>query len=384
MSGEELSKLEPELLAQAKAVLADLKFKHATGLESPNRIDLPKLTELATRDIPEKVPLYLDLLFPGAYLLVGRPKVGKSWFLMQLAIAAAESRDFLGFKCITSGHVLLILAEDDDARVKSRLNHMGVATFPDNVHFITQQGFIALARQYAPHITFEQFLRQYLLGHPEIKYTFLDTETTIRQIWKGESGKGERDLTRVTESDYQQTRAFDEIALETRSFIALTNHAKKRGGEEFDIHESINRSNTAFAGCSGSLVLADFPDRQQLEGNSRQRVLGIRGRDLRDDLALALVQREADACFQCLGIYEEVRQNDAEDEILKAVERIQEETGGASYVALSDIADDLGMKTFAVQRRLSRMFAKSHTRHWGKYIVATKRGRHGGIRLDPR
>lgn len=377
------SKLTEAELRAVEAWRNDAVFTVDTGLEPPNRLELPRFTDLAEREIAPKVPLYEGFIYPGAYLLVGRPKVGKSWWMLQLALAAAEGRAFLGFQCVTPGEVLCILAEDDDARVKSRLQHMGYVTFPSNIHFVTQQGFIELAKKYAPHMTFEQFLKLYLKGHPGVKYCFLDTEVTIRQIWAGER-KAVRELNRITESDYQQTRAYDEIALEFAVFIALTNHAKKRNGEEIDIHESINRSNTAFAGCSGSIVLADYPDRNHLEGSSNKRVLGIRARDLRDDVALALRQRAEDACFESLGAYSEVRQSEAEEEIMETVLRIQEEVGGASYTTNEDIAQELGLKTFTVKRRVSRMLEKPERRYWGKYIVSTKRGRNGGIRLDPR
>lgn len=380
---EALTKLTDSERMEIIRFQQEQQFFIDTGLRPVTELALPVLADLASMEIEEKVPLYAELLYPGAFLIVGRPKVGKSWFLMQLALSAAESRPFLGFQCVTPGEVLVILAEDDDSRVKSRLQHMGYVNFPGNVSFITQQGFMALAKQYAPHMTFEQFLDQYLEGHPGVRYVFVDTETTTRQIWNGERERT-RDTSRVTETDYSQTRAFDEIALKRKTFIGLVNHAKKRNGEEVDIHESINRSNTAFAGCSGSVVLADYPDTSQLDGNSRARVLGIRGRDLKDDVVLALTQREEDAQFENLGPYNEVRQTENEEEILKCVESLQEERGGAGYTSIEDVASELGRKTHTVKRAVSRMLEKASRRTWGRYLVATKRGRGGGIRLEPR
>ena len=345
-------------------------------------LDLQSFHDLAHTEVPEKIPLYVDLLYAGAYLLVGRPKVGKSWFLLQLALAAAEGRAFLGFHCQQPGAVLCIFAEDDAGRIKSRLQAMGYVNLPANIYFITQQDFMTLAKQCSQHMTFEMFLDRWLGGHPDVRYVLIDTETTCRQIWIGERGRA--DNRRVTETDYAQTRAFDEMALRRNVFIGLVNHAKKKDGESTDIHESINRSNTAFAGCSGSVVLTDYPDHNQLEGESKKRVLGIRGRDLRDDVVLALQQREEDACFEALGVYHEVRQTDTEDEILRTVLELQSEVGGASFIGMDDVAAELGRKTHTIKRAVSRMMEKSERRFWKEYRVQTKRGRGGGIRLDPR
>ena len=194
---------------------------------------------------------------PGAWLVVGRPKIGKSWLILQMALAVAEGGTFLGFECQAAGvEVLAIFGEDDDSRIQSRLAALGVANAPRNCHVINQAVLFALAKRFADTLTFAEFLEVWLTEHPKVRLILVDTETTVRQVWAGERGQDAGP--RVTETDYKQTRTFDEIALRRQLVILLVNHASKRKGDSWsDIHELINRANTALAGAPGSIALAD-------------------------------------------------------------------------------------------------------------------------------
>jgi hypothetical protein len=268
-SGTEFGKLEQPSVEQVLDEAGDTR--------------LVSLSELAAKPVAVKVPLVKDLLFPGAWLLVGRPKIGKSWLILQMALAIAEAGAFLGFECQAPGpEVLCIFGEDDDARIQSRLVALGVSRAPVNSHVINQQNLFALAKRYAETVTFTQFLNSWLAKHPRVRLVVIDTETTVRQVWAGE--RGQDTGPRVTETDYKQTRTFDELALRRQIVIVLVNHASKRKGSDWiDPHELINRANTALAGASGSIVLADPPDADPFDTKSRTRVLAIRGRDVKDD-----------------------------------------------------------------------------------------------------
>ena len=348
----------------------------ATDLAS---LTLPSFADLRQMEIPTKQPIVNDLLYPGAYLFVGRPKIGKSWMLLQLVIAIGEQSPFLGFSPHERGEVLAIFGEDDDERIRSRLDTLGCAQPPATVRVVNQQRLIALARQFAASLTFPQFLDAYLEAHPGVRCVAVDTEVTARQVWNGERPK-EAETIRITETDYQQTRAFDEIALRRRVAILLTNHAAKRRGETFDLHETINRSNTALAGASGSIVLADPPDADPLDPSQRMRVLAVRARDLRDEVLLAVEQRAETSWFHSLGPFIEVRQTQAEDDVLHAVEEIQ---GGDAdeYVSAGDVAEHLGRRRETIKRTLGRMLKGGRTT-WKQYRILAKRGREGGYRLE--
>lgn len=339
---------------------------------------LSSLTSVAAREVPPKVPLVKDLLYPGAWLFTGRPKIGKSWALLQLALGVAEGTTFLGYSIAARDlEVLAIFGEDDDARIKSRLATLGVARPPSNVHVVNRETLIELAKRFSGGLTFIEFLEQWLIAHPKVRLVLVDTEMLVRQLWAIES-----EGPRVIENDYRQTRSYDELALRRQLVIILVNHAaKRRGGEWSDIHELINRSNTAFAGASGSIALADPPDADPFDTKSKTRVLGIRGRDLADDILLAVHQEKDMPYFVSDGEYAEVRQTQVEAQLLEALEDLQQEIEAGQYVTAEDLAAATGKTRETVKRSISRMISKGRTL-WKKRRVVAKRGRGGGLRLE--
>ena len=348
-----------------------------SGAAALSFVSLKTLTHMT---IARKIALVENLLFPGAWLVTGRPKIGKSWLLLQLALAVAEGETFLGLNCQTAS-VLAVFGEDDDARIKGRLEALGVGRAPDNCFFINHKTLRELGRRFADHLTFEEFLGAWIEAHPAVKLVVLDTETTVRQVWRGE--RTEDASPQVTERDYKQTRTFDDIALRHSIVVLLVNHAgKRKGGEYVDFHEMINRSNTALAGCSGSIVLADPPDADPFDPKSKQRVLAVRGRDLQDDILLGVHQDVNIPLFVSDGPYVEVRQTQAEAEIIEALIEIMPEIPAGEYVSSEDVASHLGRNRATVRRTVTRMLAANRT-VWKRSKVTAKRGKKGGIRLDP-
>lgn len=349
---------------------------------SVSTLVFPTMADINTAVIEPKTPLFQDLLFPGAWLGVGRPKIGKSWLFLQMVLAAAEDDTFLGYPSMIPGaEALAIFAEDDDARIKSRLGALGVANAPTRCHVINQRQFFALAAQYGKQMTFVEFLGAWLRAHPKVKLVIVDTETATRQIWSGEAGSDGSH--RIVETDYKQTRAFDALALELRMVIILVNHASKRKGEWVDIHELINRSNTALAGASGSIVLADPPDADPLDPTQKTRILGVRGRDLADDLLLAVHQHPDMPRFVSEGAYQLVQQTKAEQECMTALEGMMRDVEPNAYVTAKDLADALSKSAATIQRAISRMLKEGRTT-WKGFRITAKPGKKGGLRLDPR
>lgn len=320
---------------------------------------------------------FLDSIMPeGCFLIVGRPKVGKSWLLLQLAVTVACAGTFLGYGATGQFSVLYIAAEDDAGRIKSRLQRFKVDA-PPGVNLMLRAGLAADAKLYAEHYSFSEYLDDYLSKNAGIRVVIIDTESTVRSEWDKGRSVGDLEST-ITRKDYAEVREFDELAHRRHVFIGLVNHtAKRRSSFWIDIHELINRTNTAAAGASGSWVLADPPGADQLEENPDGcKVLGIRGRDISKDLLLA-VRQDDFAVFQNLGPYNEHRQTEAEKEVLECLEEMHKEAPEAWQTA-EDIASELGKKPAAVRRAISRM-KKAGKHSWKVYHVETKKKM--GVRL---
>lgn len=328
------------------------------------------INQIAQTKVVGREWFFASLIPAGAFLIVGRPKVGKSWLLLQLALCAAGGGVFLGYESLLIPEVLYIAAEDDESRIQTRLSTYRLGEAPSGLHVVVRDEFTVWATEYSKHYSLPQFLDAYLEGHGRTKFVILDTETTCRQMWSGE--RVSRDAS-ITRKDYQEVRDFDSLALKHSAFIGLVNHTSKRkNGSWFDIHELINRTNTALAGASGSIVLADPPDRDPFDEKSKLRVLGVRGRDLRDDILLAVEQNDL-AVFENKGPFVKHQQTQAELQILEGLERLSTDTGGTGeqWFPAKAIAEEIGAKAGNVQRSISRMM-RANRYTWKEWRLETK------------
>ena len=71
----------------------------------------------------------------GVYLLVSKPKVGKSLFALQLANSIANGKPFLSHEILKPSPVLYITTELSDSQLKDRCNLLGIS-FEKNQFFV--------------------------------------------------------------------------------------------------------------------------------------------------------------------------------------------------------------------------------------------------------
>lgn len=360
-------------------------FGRALPAPSASRMAVPgSLDEISRAVFSPRVWLYEELLTAGAVMLVGRPKVGKSWLMLQLLIAAAGGDDFLDWRC-RSGPVecLYVAAEDDQRRLHERVAHLG-RPVPRGIHVIVQDDLAALAKRFGhevPH--FHAFLEQYLRStFPAVKLVVLDTPATIEAMWAGEKLESARGAPQ-TKVDYQASRVYDQLALRRGLSIVLLHHTSKRkaGARVVDYHELVNTTNTSVAGCSASLVLADTPGYDPNGEPVPEKVFAVRGRDLARD-GLYLLRQDVRAQFSNLGAYYATQNSDKELLLLKALHDLHEADGWASsknYSAKA-IAAVLGGRAASVEQAVSRM-KLSGRMAYGEYTIQHARGPGGGLRL---
>ncbi len=82
-------------------------------------------------------PLIEGLLYAGTYLFVGAPKVGKSFFMLQLAFSVSTGKPLWNYS-VNKGTVLYLALEDNLGRLQKRLYGMfGTDSTPD-LHIATE------------------------------------------------------------------------------------------------------------------------------------------------------------------------------------------------------------------------------------------------------
>ena len=101
-------------------------------------------SDLQHRSYPEVGWVLPGLVPEGLSLLVGRPKVGKSWLALDLALAVASGGTCLGVELEEPADVLYCALEDNERRLRSRIfklmGDQGLAPYRDAGHVLAATG----------------------------------------------------------------------------------------------------------------------------------------------------------------------------------------------------------------------------------------------------
>ena len=218
------------------------------GVGSHNTLIIPKMydaADLLKMTLPKTTWVVRGLMPAGLIVLGGKPKVGKSWFALQLGLAIARGETFLGFST-GGGQVLYLALEDSAQRVQSRLKRvlngepcpMGLTICLEWGRFDPETGLAALDK--------------YLAEHPDCKLVIVDVLTKVRPL-----GKANKELN-AYERDYQIASALKKVA-DKHGVCALgITHLRKSDGRGSggDVFERVTGS-TGFPAAADVLMVLD-------------------------------------------------------------------------------------------------------------------------------
>ena len=106
----------------------------------------------------------------GVGLLAGKPKIGKSWLMLNESIAVAKGTKALGALNTRWGRVLYLALEDSEQRLQERYRQALAGDHPPtNLDIVTEWPRIGEG--------FETYLREYLNQHPDTVYVGIDTHS---------------------------------------------------------------------------------------------------------------------------------------------------------------------------------------------------------------
>ncbi len=142
--------------------------------EKQNNIKVIDAETLMDKRLPP-TKFCVDTLLPqGLCILGGAPKVGKSWFVLDLCTHVARGDEFLGLS-VARGKVLYLCLEDSERRIQERLNTI-TADVPEGLYFamgeITMESGIC------------DFLRKCKQKCPELTLIVIDTFQLIQELRK--------------------------------------------------------------------------------------------------------------------------------------------------------------------------------------------------------
>jgi RecA-family ATPase len=193
------------------------------------------------------------LLWPGTYLFVGAPKVGKSFLVAQIAYHVSTGLDLWGYP-VRQGPVLYLALEDDYRRLQNRLYRMFGTDSAENLHFAIQ------AKQLSQGLM-EQ-LQKFLREHPQTRLVIIDTLQKIREAG-GESYS--------YASDYELIGRLKQFADQTGICLLLVHHTRKQQAE--DKFDMISGTNGLLGAADGAFLLRK---EQRIDGTA---TLEVSGRD---------------------------------------------------------------------------------------------------------
>jgi hypothetical protein len=232
----------------------------------------------------------------GLTLLVGRPKVGKSWLVLDLCLACAEGRSTLGLINPACGDVLYLALEDGKRRLQRRIDKLlspFQRAWPSRLHLVTSGGWRRADFGGAEDI--ENWYRS-------VSNPVLVVIDTLERIRKPATGKGT-----LYSADYESIIGLQKVAVERGIAIVILHHDRKSEAED------------AFDTVSGTLGLTGAADTILiLKRKSGGVVLHARGRDI--DESETAFQFDKQTCrWTILGAAAEVQRSAERTRVIEAL-----------------------------------------------------------------
>ena len=151
----------------------------------PNIITAPELVQKEFKPIQWAVD---GILPEGVTLLVGAPKLGKSWLCLNLAVSVALGGKAFGKVDCQPGNVLYLALEDNQRRMKRRLLAMDFDDPPANLEFSFD--WFRLGDEHG-----DAYIAKWLNQHSDARLIIVDTLKKIRKRVNGSSN--------LYDSDYE-------------------------------------------------------------------------------------------------------------------------------------------------------------------------------------
>ncbi len=213
------------------------------------------VSELFDTELKPQLPIIDNLLFEGVYLFVGAPKVGKSFFVSQLAYHVSTGSPLFDYN-VHKGDVLYLALEDTLSRLQGRFSQMFGFESNDHLFLATEATTV--------HCGLETQMLEYINNHPKTKLIIIDTLQKIKELG----------IECNYASDYDVVAKLKGFAEKYGLCILLVHHTRKQ--ESTDCFDLISGTNGLLGAADGAFVL------QKEKRTANKATLDIVGRDQPD------------------------------------------------------------------------------------------------------
>jgi AAA domain len=299
-------------------------YAYKNEQEWKSAVGIKTLADLQFMTFPELKILVPGLLVEGCTLLAGRPKVGKSWMTLDIAIAVAMEGKCFGNKECKQGDVLYLALEDGERRLQKRVTKLLPTfngTWPKELSYVT-----AWPRADAGGVA---KIEAWLKEHPAARLVVVDVLARFRAATAPKLP--------AYEQDYNAFVGLQELATRRSVPIIVVHHTRKAAGED------------AVDDISGTLGSSGAADAFIIIKNSASGKLMIgRGRDI-EEFEHA-VRFNLETCrWEILGAPKEVFASDNRKTIIEILKEAQEP------LAPKDIRAAAGLTSDTVTNMLNRL-----------------------------
>ena len=263
-------------------------------MNDPHYLHTVSMTELYQTAYKSRPPVIDGLLYSGAYILAGAPKIGKSFLVAQLAYHVSTGQRLWGYE-VHQGTVLYLTLEDDFQRIQSRMFMMYGVADTASLHFATAANRIGNG--------LDEQLENFVREHPDTKLIIIDTMQKIREAG-GEAYS--------YASDYKIIGKLKRFADRHSICIVTVHHTRKQpAGDSF---ETISGT-TGLLGCADGALLMQKKKRTALEAT-----VDAVGRDQQDQILY--LKKDADTQIWSLERTENKPHQEPPDPVLDTVSQL--------------------------------------------------------------
>lgn len=210
-------------------------YREMQRMNDPGYMHTITLNQLYDSVYQGRPPVIDGLLCAGTYLFAGASKVGKSFFMAQLAYHVSTGQKLWDYE-VHQGTVLYLALEDDYQRLQERMFRMFGVEGTDKLHFAVY------AKQLGNGL--DEQLKLFVEEHPDTKLIIIDTLQKIREL--GGEAYSYAD-------DYQIVSRLKQFADSHGVCLMIVHHTRKMPAS--DKFEMISGTTGLLGSADGAFVL---------------------------------------------------------------------------------------------------------------------------------
>ena len=236
----------------------------------PSYMKTVTMQELYQDIYSKKPPVIEGLLYQGTYLFVGSPKIGKSFFMAQLAYHVSTGTPLWDYP-VKKGTVLYLALEDDYRRLQERMYRMFGTDSTENLYFSVS------SKPLGNGLTDQ--LSGFIREHPDTMLVIIDTLQKIREVDSDSYSYAK---------DYEIINQLKQFSDSWGICLLLVHHTRKqKSSDNFDMISGTN----GLLGCADGAFMLYKETR-----TSNKATLEISGRDQQDQ-KVHLIRDEEKLCW---------------------------------------------------------------------------------------